>query len=184
MKNIEEIKNIIAQKVRSINQFFTNTETIESKDKLPDGSELTVHNLISFTDYKTGVEYAKKVNILIMIDFTGKQCVNCRLMENNVWSDEKVMQMLKNDVVLISLYGDDKKELPKSEQYITKEGKEINTIGKKWSEFQITRFNNNSRPLYVLLDLNEKELNVPVAYTPDVNEYLAWLKDGISKFNK
>jgi thiol:disulfide interchange protein DsbD len=161
------------------------TKAAEHKElELPFGAELTVHNLISFTDYKTGVEYAKKVNKPIMIDFTGKQCVNCRLMENNVWSDEKVLKIMKSDVVLISLYGDDKKELPQNEQYITKEGKEINTIGKKWSEFQITRFNNNSRPLYVLLDLNEKELNTPVAYTPDIEEYLAWLKDGISKFKK
>jgi len=144
---------------------------------------LTVHNLVSFTDYKTGVKYAKKVNKPIMIDFTGKQCVNCRLMENNGWSDPRVLEIMKNEVVLISLYGDDKKELPPSEIYTTKDGKEINTIGKKWSEFQITRFNNNSRPLYVLLDLNEKELNVPVAYTPNIDEYLAWLKDGISKFN-
>jgi thiol:disulfide interchange protein DsbD len=154
----------------------------EYKEQLPEGAELTVHNLVSFTDYKTGVEYAKKVNKPILIDFTGKQCVNCRLMESNVWSDKKVLSILKNDIVLISLYGDDKKELPKSEQYETKDGKEINTIGKKWSEFQITRFNNNSRPLYVLLDLNEKELNKPVAYTPNIEEYETWLKDGISKF--
>lgn len=160
------------------------SKAAEYKEALPDGAELTVHNLVSFTDYKTGVEYAKKVNKPIMIDFTGKQCVNCRLMENNVWSDEKVLQILRNDVVLISLYGDDKKELPQNEQYVTKEGKEINTIGKKWSEFQITRFNNNSRPLYVLLDLNENKLNEPVAYTPDIEEYLTWLKAGISKFKK
>lgn len=151
---------------------------------LPEGAELSVHNLISFTDYKTGVEYAKKVNKPILIDFTGKQCVNCRLMENNVWSDEKVLTILKNDVVLISLYGDDKKELPKEEQYISKDGKEITTIGKKWSDFQIQRFKNNSRPLYILLDLNEKELNIPVAYTPDIEEYKTWLESGISKFKK
>jgi thiol:disulfide interchange protein DsbD len=156
----------------------------EYKEQLPKGAELTVHNLVSFKDYKTGVAYAKKVNKPIFIDFTGKQCVNCRLMESNVWSDEKVLNILKNDIVLISLYGDDKKELPKAEQYVTKDGKEINTIGKKWSEFQITRFNNNARPLYVLLDLNEKELNIPVAYTPNIDEYLAWLKEGISKFKK
>ncbi|MEO5777216.1 MAG: thioredoxin family protein [Flavobacterium sp.] len=163
-------------------QGFGSKVSPESNKELPEGAELTVHNIVSFTDYKTGVAYAKKVNKPIMIDFTGKQCVNCRLMENNVWSDEKVLSILKNDVVLISLYGDDKKELPESDQYVTKEGKEINTIGKKWSEFQITRFNNNSRPLYVLLDLNEKELNTPVAYTPDISEYLTWLKDGVSKF--
>jgi thiol:disulfide interchange protein DsbD len=163
-------------------QGFGSKSVEKSNSELPEGAELTVHNLVSFTDFQTGVAYAKKVNKPIMIDFTGKQCVNCRLMENNVWSDEKVLEILRNDVVLISLYGDDKKELPKSEQYTTKEGKEITTIGKKWSEFQITRFNNNSRPFYVLLDLNEKELNTPVAYTPNIDDYLAWLKDGIAKF--
>ena len=163
-------------------QGFGSKTSVETSQQLPEGAELTVHDIISFTDYQTGVAYAKKVNKPIMIDFTGKQCVNCRLMESNVWSDEKVLSILKNEVVMISLYGDDKKELPKTEQYVTKEGKEINTIGKKWSEFQITRFNNNSRPFYVLLDLNEKELNTPVAYTPDINDYLTWLKDGISKF--
>jgi thiol:disulfide interchange protein DsbD len=154
----------------------------EFKEELPLGAELTVHNLVSFTDYKTGVEYAKKMNKPIMIDFTGKQCVNCRSMEINVWSDERVLNIIKKDVVLISLYCDDKKELPQNEQYFTKEGKEINTIGKKWKYFQSTRFNNDSRPLYVLLDLKEKELNTPVAYTPNIEEYLAWLKDGVSKF--
>ena len=163
-------------------QGFGSKTSVGTSQQLPEGAELTVHDIISFTDYQTGVAYAKKVNKPIMIDFTGKQCVNCRLMEGNVWSDEKVLSILKNEVVMISLYGDDKKELPKTEQYVTKEGKEINTIGKKWSEFQITRFNNNSRPFYVLLDLNENELNTPVAYTPDINDYLTWLKDGISKF--
>ena len=155
-------------------------------DNLPKGAVFTVHNLISFEDYKEGLDYAKEVNKPILIDFTGKQCVNCRLMENNVWSDKKVLDIIKNEVVLISLYGDDKKELPKNEWYISKEnGNEINTIGEKWSEFQIQRFNNNSRPYYVLLNPNtEKELNIPVPYTPDIAEYTNWLKDGISKFKK
>ena len=154
--------------------------------ELPDGAVYTVHNLVSFENYEKGLAYAKKVNKPILIDFTGKQCVNCRLMENNVWSDEKVLSILKSDLVLISLYGDDKKELPKGEWYISKEnGNEINTIGEKWSEFQIQRFNNNSRPFYVLLNpKDEKELNIPVPYTPDIEEYVTWLKDGISKFNK
>lgn len=155
-------------------------------DNLPKGAVFTVHNLISFEDYKEGLDYAREVNKPVLIDFTGKQCVNCRLMENNVWSDKKVLDIIKNEVVLISLYGDDKKELPKNEWYISKEnGNEINTIGEKWSEFQIQRFNNNSRPYYVLLNPNtEKELNIPVPYTPDIAEYTNWLKDGISKFKK
>lgn len=154
--------------------------------ELPEGAVYTVHNLVSFEDYKVGLAYAKKVNKPILIDFTGKQCVNCRLMENNVWSDEKVLNILNNDVVLISLYGDDKKELPKEEWYTSKEnGNEINTIGEKWSEFQIQRFNNNSRPFYVLLNpKDEKELNTPVPYTPDINEYVTWLRNGLSRFRK
>jgi thiol:disulfide interchange protein len=155
-------------------------------DNLPKGAVFTVHNLISFEDYKEGLDYAREVNKPVLIDFTGKQCVNCRLMENNVWSDKKVLDIIKNEVVLISLYGDDKKELPKKEWYISKEnGNEINTIGEKWSEFQIQRFNNNSRPYYVLLNPNtEIELNIPVPYTPNIVEYLAWLNEGISKFKK
>ena len=167
-------------------QGFGNKSGVSNSSELPEGAVYTVHDLVSFEDYKVGLAYAKKVNKPILIDFTGKQCVNCRLMENNVWSDEKVLSILKSDVVLISLYGDDKKELPKGKWYTSKEnGNEINTIGEKWSEFQIQRFNNNSRPFYVLLNPNtEKELNTPVPYTPDIEEYITWLKDGISKFKK
>lgn len=167
-------------------QGFGNKLTSIHNKNLPEGSVYGVHNLVSFEDYQEGLAYAKKENKPILIDFTGKQCVNCRLMENNVWSDERVLKILKNEVVLISLYGDDKKELPKNEWYISKEnGSEINTIGEKWSEFQIQKFNNNSRPFYVLLDpKTEKTLNNPVAYTPDISEYEIWLQTGISKFKK
>jgi thiol:disulfide interchange protein DsbD len=167
-------------------QGFGNKRVVSSGTELPKGAVYTVHNLVSFEDYEEGLAYAKEVNKPVLIDFTGKQCVNCRLMENNVWSDEKVLSILNNDVVLISLYGDDKKELPKDQWYISKEnGNEINTIGEKWSEFQIQKFNNNSRPYYVLLNPNdEKILNVPVPYTPDIQEYMSWLKQGISNFKK
>ena len=167
-------------------QGFGSKSGTSTDSELPEGAVLSVHNLVSFEDYNEGLTYAKKINKPVLIDFTGKQCVNCRLMENNVWSDEKVLSILKNDVVLISLYGDDKTELPEGEWYISKEnGNEINTIGEKWSEFQIQRFNNNSRPFYVLVNPNdEKTLNTPVPYTPDIEEYKSWLKAGISKFKK
>jgi len=87
---------------------------------LPDGAEIGPNNLIVFKDYAKGLAYAKTVNKPVMIDFTGYACVNCRKMENNVWSDEKVKEVLKNEVVLISLYVDDKRELPKSEQTVSK----------------------------------------------------------------
>ena len=165
---------------------FGNKTTSIDNPILPLGAVYGVHNLISFEDYNEGLAYAKKENKVVLIDFTGKQCVNCRLMENNVWSDGKVLNILKNEVILISLYGDDKKELPKSEWYVSKEnGSEINTIGEKWSEFQIQRFNNNSRPFYVLMDpKTEKVLISSVSYTPNILEYETWLKTGISKFKR
>jgi thiol:disulfide interchange protein DsbD len=155
----------------------------ENKQDLPDGAKIGEHGIITFTDYEKGLAYAKKVNKPVMLDFTGFACVNCRKMEINVWSDEKVLNHLKNDVVLISLYVDDKRELPMNEQFISKStGSEIVTIGDKWTDFVITRYKTNTQPYYVLTDLKEQKLNEPISYTPDINDYLAWLKDGISKF--
>ena len=166
----------------SPNGFFGNN-AISLKEVLPDGAEIGPHGLTVFTDYEEGLAYAKKVNKPIMLDFTGYACVNCRKMENNVWSDEKVLNILKNDVVLISLYVDDKRELPKSEQTVSKTtGNDITTIGDKWTEFIITRYKTNTQPFYVLTNLGEEKLNEPISYTPNINEYLAWLKTGISKF--
>ena len=164
--------------------FFGNSATF-FKDGLPDGAEIGPHSLTVFTDYTKGLAYAKTVNKPVMLDFTGYACVNCRKMENNVWSDEKVLNVLKSEVVLISLYVDDKRELPKSEQTVSKEtGNDIITVGDKWTEFIITKYKTNTQPFYVLMDLEENNLNDPISYTPDSNEYLAWLKDGISKFKK
>ena len=162
--------------------FFGNSAT-SSKEELSDGAEIGPHGLTVFTDYTKGLAYAKTVNKPVMLDFTGYACVNCRKMENNVWSDEKILNVLKNEVVLISLYVDDKRELPKSEQTVSKEtGNDIITVGDKWTEFIITKYKTNTQPFYVLIDLKEEKLNAPISYTPDIEEYLAWLKDGISKF--
>lgn len=162
---------------------FLGTAVETSKNDLPDGAKIGEHGIITFTDYDKGLAYAKEVNKPVMLDFTGFACVNCRKMEINVWSDEKVLSVLKNDVVLISLYVDDKRELPKEQQYISKEtGKEVVTIGNKWTDFIITRYKTNTQPYYVLIDLKEQKLNEPISYTPNIDDYLAWLKDGIAKF--
>lgn len=153
---------------------------------LPEGAHLMApHNIVAFNDYDLGVAYAKKVNKPVMLDFTGHACVNCRKMEQNVWAKDKILPILKNDVVLISLYVDDKRKLPAGEEIESKlrPGKKLKYIGQKWSEFQTIKFGANAQPFYVLMDHNEENLNEPAAYTPDVDEYHAWLKDGISKFN-
>ena len=154
---------------------------------LPDGAKLGPHQIVVFDDYDKGLAYAKTVNKPLMLDFTGFACVNCRKMENNVWSDKRVLSILKNDIVLISLYVDDKRELPKNEQFISKTtGSEIETIGDKWTDFMITKYKTNTQPLYVLTDLAGNSLNetIPTISYTTVEEYESWLKTGISKFKK
>ena len=152
---------------------------------LPDGAHKGPHDIVAFTDYEKGLAYAKTVNKPILLDFTGFACVNCRKMEDYVWSDPRILQILNNEVVLISLYVDDKRELPINEQYISKEtGKKIKSIGNKWSDFQITRYKANAQPYYIILDTKEKSLNQPAGYLPDITEYEQWLKYGIKQFQK
>jgi thiol:disulfide interchange protein DsbD len=152
---------------------------------LLEGAKLGPHQIIVFDDYAKGLAYAKTVNKPIMLDFTGHACVNCRKMENNVWSDERILTILKNQVVLISLYVDDKRELSKSEQFISKTtGASIETIGDKWTDFMISTYKTNTQPLYVLTDLNGGNLNTqqPTISFVGIEEYETWLKKGISNF--
>jgi thiol:disulfide interchange protein DsbD len=139
-----------------------------------------------FKDYEEGLAYAKANNKPIMIDFTGWACVNCRRMEENVWVKPEIYNRLNNDYVLISLYVDDRKELPAEDQfeYETNTGrkKKIKTIGNKWATLQTETFQNNSQPYYVLMTPDEELLNVPVGYTPDVEEYKSFLDCGLDAF--
>ncbi len=158
---------------------------LNAEQKLPSGAHLGPHDIISFHDYNTGMAYAKKVNKPVLLDFTGHACVNCRKMEENVWSDPEVLSVLKNDIVLISLYVDDKRPLPIEAQYTSETtGKKIKTIGNKWSDFQIKKYKANAQPYYVLLNHQGDNLNAYSAYNPDIAAYLAWLKEGVSNFEK
>ncbi len=154
---------------------------------LPSGAKSGPHGIVVFDDYEKGLAYAKSVNKPIMLDFTGFACVNCRKMENNVWSDNRVLSLLKNEIVLISLYVDDKRELLKNEQFTSKTtGSVIETIGDKWTDFMISKYKTNTQPLYVLTDLEGNSLNTakPTISYVSVEEYESWLKIGISKFKK
>ncbi|KAF2082017.1 protein-disulfide reductase DsbD family protein [Flavobacterium sharifuzzamanii] len=156
----------------------------ESIKGMPEGAELGPHGIMVFHDYEDGLAYAKEINKPIMLDFTGYACVNCRKMENNVWSDPSVLPILKNDVVLISLYVDDKRELPKEEQFTTEAGDKIITVGDKWTDFMISKYKTNTQPLYVITDLEGNNLNStkPTISYVSTEEYLQWLKEGISNF--
>jgi thiol:disulfide interchange protein len=154
---------------------------------LPDGAVYGPHGIVVFNDYEKGLTYAKTANKPIMLDFTGYACVNCRKMENNVWSDASILPILKNDVVLISLYVDDKRDLPKEEQFTSKAtGAVIETVGDKWTDFMIAKYKTNTQPLYVLTDLEGNSLNniQPTISYVGVVEYEVWLKKGIANFKK
>lgn len=154
--------------------------------ELPDGAHLLApHDILAFNDYDKGLAYAKEVGKPVMIDFTGWACVNCRKMEQNVWPKPRILDILKNKVVLISLYVDDKRKLEDHEimESQLKPGKQLKYIGQKWSEMQTIKYKANSQPFYVLMDHNEDNLLEPIAYTPDVEDYYNWLKKGLSKFN-
>lgn len=156
-----------------------------SHAELPEGAHLGPHDIIAFHDYETGIAYAEQVGKPVLLDFTGHACVNCRKMEERVWSEPEVFNLINNDFVLISLYVDDKRELPESEQYISETTrKSIETIGNKWSDFQTVHYKANAQPYYVLLGKEENQLNAPIGYTSDVEVYASWLKEGLDNYKK
>ena len=149
----------------------------------------TTNNLKTFKDLKEGIAFAKEVNKPIMIDFTGYACVNCRKMEEHIWPLDKIDNYLRNEYVLISLYVDDKKDLPEAEKVEVNRvngGKRLlKNYGHKWANFQTQFFKSNSQPYYVLLNSEgNRVLTEPVGYTPDENEYAQFLESGLEVFNK
>jgi len=140
-----------------------------------------------YKDFEEGLQYAKANNKPILLDFTGWACVNCRKMEETVWVGNEVYTIIKEDYVLISLYVDDRKELPKELQFsfLKSNGKvkKIRTIGDKWATFQVVNFKTASQPYYVLMSPNLEILHKPQQYT-DKDTYYKWLKEGLAAFKK
>ncbi len=138
-----------------------------------------------FKDFEEGLAHAKTVDKPILLDFTGWACVNCRKMEENVWSEPDIYPIIKDDYVLISLYIDDRKELPKNKQFDYKyesgRVKTIETIGQKWGTFQTLNFNAASQPFYVLLSPNLEVLNSSIQYA-DRDTYRDWLLKGLENY--
>ena len=139
-------------------------------------------------DYERAMKLSDSLHKPLLIDFTGWACVNCRKMEENVWNQPEVNSYIKENYILVSLYVDDRKKLPIGERntYTTKDNnkKEIITHGDKWSTFEAENFSQVSQPFYVILDNQGKLLNYPVGYTPDIKEYLDWLKCAKEAFDK
>ncbi len=136
-----------------------------------------------YYDYEEALAAAKEAHKPLLIDFTGWNCVNCRKMEANVWTDPKVASLLKQEFVMVELFVDDRTELSPQEQFIsTYSGKNINTIGKKNSDFQASKFNSNSQPLYVILDTDGNIVVPPTGADYNVESYASFLKSGIDLF--
>lgn len=153
-------------------------------ESLPESAVPGPHDILAFRDYNEGMAYAKKIGKPVLLDFTGMACVNCRKMEERVWSESPILSILKRDVVLISLYVDVDEKLPENQQYTSKTtGRRIRTVGNKWSDFQIERYQMNAQPFYVLVSPeDESNLNEPVGYVPNAKKYEDWLKEGIGNF--
>jgi cytochrome c biogenesis protein CcdA len=146
------------------------------------------HNIEPLRDYEQALQVARQQNKPILIDFTGWACVNCRRMEEKVWTDPDVAARMKNDFIVVSLYVDERKKLPASQQieYVTKTGdkKPIITVGDKWATFQSENFNAVAQPQYAIISTDEVALTKTKAYTPDAEEFLEWLDRGLEAFRQ
>ena len=152
-----------------------------------ESQHLGPQGIMVFHDYDDGLKHARKVGLPVMIDFTGWACVNCRKMEEKVWSDPQVKRLLKEEVVLISLYVDERIPLPEDEQYettIAGKKKKVRTVGDKWTVLQAETYKTNSQPYYVILDHEENQLGVSANYQDygKVDLFKSWLEDGIDEF--
>ncbi len=162
---------------------------LSTEDKKNTGQHLGPQGIMVFHDYNEGMTFAKEKNKPVVIDFTGWACVNCRKMEEQVWSNEAVKSILSNDLVLISLYVDERKELPKDEQYETTlagKNKKVKTTGDKWMVLQANTYGTNSQPYYVFLNNEEEQLIEPANYQDygTVELFLDWLNRGIKEYKK
>ncbi|MBQ8657471.1 MAG: thioredoxin family protein [Prevotella sp.] len=139
-----------------------------------------------FTDYEAGMAAARAQGKPVLVDFTGFGCVNCRKMEAAVWTDPRVAEKLTKDFILISLFVDDKQPLAEPYEVTDDQGKQktLRTVGAKWSYLQSHKFGANAQPFYVMLDNDGKPLAGSRAYDEDIDAYLSWLREGLSKYQE
>jgi len=141
------------------------------------------HGIQGYFDYDQALAAAKRQGKPLFIDFTGHGCVNCREMEARVWADPRVLKRLKEDFVMVALYIDERYELPEAEWYTSSyDDKVKTTIGKQNADFQITSFNNNAQPYYVILDHEEELLVSPIAYETDIQKFIDFLDAAKAEF--
>lgn len=144
-------------------------------------SEMKTH----FLDYEEGMAYAARTGKPVLLDFTGHGCVNCRKMENSVWIDSKVKDIIDNEYVLISLYVDEKAPLPEQLKVVENEkNRTLRTVGDKWSYLQRVKFGANAQPFYVLVDNEGKPLNKSYSFDESVPNFIQFLETGLKNYKK
>jgi cytochrome c biogenesis protein CcdA len=135
-------------------------------------------------DYEKALQLAKEQNKPLLIDFTGWACVNCRRMEENIWTDQNVARLMKDSFIVVSLYVDERKKLPATEQIVYKtkkrDDKEIITVGDKWATFQAENFNAVAQPQYAIISPSEIALTKTKTYTRSPSAFEDWLKCGLA----
>ena len=192
-----DINRIVRDNVKQISVSGVATGTAKKSDacEAPKYSDFLhlAHGLDGCFDFDQALKCAQAQNKPLFIDFTGHGCVNCREMEQSVWSDPRVLDMLKNDYVVVALYVDDKTTLPESEWYVSDyDGKKKKTLGKKNADFQIKKFDSNAQPNYILLDSrggNDNDLRPHILAAPrghnlDKDAFVEFLKQGLEEYKK
>ena len=143
------------------------------------------YDLDGYFDYEQGMKCAKELNKPVFLDFKGHACSNCKEMESKVWSDPEVLKRLRENFIIIALYVDDRTKLPEEEWVQSKvDGKMKKTIGKVNADLQISMFEMNSQPYYVIVDHNGEALVEPMSYNLNVKEYIDFLDKGFEAFPK
>lgn len=150
---------------------------------LSSGARRGPHGIPVFYNYDQGRSYAMSQLKPILLDFTGYACANCRKMEEQVWINPRIRYLLSQEMVVISLHVDDRKELPEDERYFSSHlGREINTYGQKWADFQVKYFKANAQPYYVMVGYDKQPMNDPIGVEFNVDKYIKWLESGVQFF--
>ncbi len=164
---------------------FISSGGVDNHGGMPEGMYPGPQNIPAFHDYDLALAYSKKVNKPLLLDFTGKACANCRKVEDNVWSDRSIQDILTNDYILVSLYVDLRTKLPEDEIYYSETlGKKVKYIGQKWQEFQQKRYQQGAQPYYVMTFTDGTTIDKPLAYEPNIDRYKKWLLEGLEEFKK
>ena len=192
-----DINRIVRENVKqiSVNGVAATSNARSEACETPKYSDFLhlAHGLDGYFDYEQALKCAQAQNKPLFIDFTGHGCVNCREMEQTVWSDPRVLEMLKNDYVVVALYVDDKTTLPENEWYVSDyDGKKKKTLGKKNADFQIKKFDSNAQPNYILLDsrggndtnLQQHVLAPARGHNLDKDAFVNFLKQGLEEYKK